>query len=67
MECTTKELVHQIEQLASESNKLKALMEDKKSKILVMTEEIRIMISQLRKALATIKEYRCYIDMVILL
>uniref|UniRef100_A0A2C9LNG3 Uncharacterized protein n=1 Tax=Biomphalaria glabrata TaxID=6526 RepID=A0A2C9LNG3_BIOGL len=63
MECTTKELVHQIEQLASESNKLKALMEDKKSKILVMTEEIRIMISQLRKALATIKEYRCYIDM----
>lgn len=42
-------------------------MEDKKSKILVMTEEIRIMISQLRKALATIKEYRCYIDMVILL
>ncbi|KAH9520154.1 hypothetical protein Btru_060138 [Bulinus truncatus] len=63
MECTAKELLHQIEQLAAEGIKLKALVEDKKAKILVMTEEIRIMISQLRKAWGTIKEYKCYIDM----
>ncbi|XP_059179662.1 cilia- and flagella-associated protein 58-like [Physella acuta] len=62
MESNTKDLHHQIEQLAAEVISLKAQVEDGKAKILVMTEEIRIMISQMRKAWHTIKEYKSFIE-----
>ncbi|CAL1526133.1 unnamed protein product [Lymnaea stagnalis] len=63
MDCTIKERHHQIETLAAEVIKLKSQVEDGKSNILVMTEEIRIMISQLRKAWATIKQYKTFIEL----